>query len=514
VPDTLAAILTRVWGNFFTMRRLFAIGVMVLLSGSLAWADQLDEIKKRGELIWGADEEGGAPYVFRDPKQDNKLVGFEVELADMLAQELGVKAKFQQGEWVNLPQLLDQRIDIVLNGYELSGKLLKSHACSRPYYMYGLQLVVRRDSPIQNWESLTAKDRPRNYSVCVLKGSAAETYLNEHYDGVVRVESSDTAMLAMSGVTTGTFDATLQDDCMVVHVADEFPELRFVERPVGAGYYVAVMRKGETRLHAAIDEALGKIIADGRLKSLYDRWNMAGRAQVLALRNVAEIKPAPDKSLWETLHQCLGELGLGALMTIFLSFVSMPIAIFLGMLIAVGRLYGPRWLKLPLAIYVEVLRGTPLMLQLLFIFYFLPNMGLVIEAIPAAIIGLSINYSAYESEIYRAGLQAVPGGQMEAALSLGMTKPQAILKVILPQAIRIVIPPVTNDFIALFKDTSICSIITVVELTKQYSILARNDPTTLVHLTIITGVLYLMMSYPLSVVARWNEARLARGKVH
>jgi polar amino acid transport system substrate-binding protein len=114
--------------------------------------------------------------------------------------------------------------------------------------------------------------------------------------------------------------------------------------------------------------------------------------------------------------------------------------------------------------------------------------------------GLAINYSAYEAEIYRAGLQAIPKGQMEAALSLGMTRNLALRRIIIPQATRIVIPPVTNDFIALFKDTAVCSVITVVELSKEYYIQARNTGA-IVELGILTAVLYLGMSYPLSLLA-------------
>ena len=155
-----------------------------------------------------------------------------------------------------------------------------------------------------------------------------------------------------------------------------------------------------------------------------------------------------------------------------------------------------------LAGYVELLRGTPLMLQLYVLFYLLRLPPLV-----AGIAGLAINYSAYEAEIYRAGLQAIPAGQMEAALALGMSRRLALRRVIVPQAVRIVIPPVTNDFIALFKDTSVCSVITLVELTKQYSILA-NSTGGVVEFALATAVLYMAMSLPLSWFSRWSERRL------
>jgi polar amino acid transport system substrate-binding protein len=190
--------------------------------------------------------------------------------------------------------------------------------------------------------------------------------------------------------------------------------------------------------------------------------------------------------------------------TIVLSIGSMPIAMGLGLLIAIGRLYGPRALRMLLAGYVELIRGTPLMLQLFVLFYLVKLPPWV-----AGISGLAINYSAYEAEIYRAGLQAIPGGQMEAALALGMSRWMALRRVIVPQAVRIVIPPVTNDFIALFKDTSVCSVITLVELTKEYSILA-NSTGGAIEFAMAAAVLYLLMSVPLSWFSRWSERHMAR----
>jgi polar amino acid transport system substrate-binding protein len=189
--------------------------------------------------------------------------------------------------------------------------------------------------------------------------------------------------------------------------------------------------------------------------------------------------------------------------------LSFPLAVALGLLVAVGRMYGPLWMKRPLAVYVEFLRGTPLMLQLYFIFFFLPELHVRIPAFATAVMGLAINYSSYESEVYRAGMQAIAPGQMEAALSLGMTRLLAVRRIIVPQAARIVIPPVVNDFIALFKDTSVCSVVTIVELTKRYSVLSMSTQAT-VELMLMTATLYLVMSYPLSLLSIRLEARLGQ----
>ena len=134
--------------------------------------------------------------------------------------------------------------------------------------------------------------------------------------------------------------------------------------------------------------------------------------------------------------------------------------------------------------------------------------ALALDPLYAGIIGLAINYSAYEAENYRAGLRAIPRGQMEAALSLGMTRLTALRRVVIPQAVRIVIPPVTNDFIALFKDTSVCSVILITELTRKYNELYNFNRDLVVELAFITAGLYLLMSYPMSLLARYLENRM------
>jgi polar amino acid transport system substrate-binding protein len=489
----------------------FVIGIFSCLLAQTCLADGLDRVKQRGTLIWGGDQEGGAPFIFPDPKDPTKLIGFEVELAEMLAKELGVKAEFKQGQWDRVPQELGSGIDIALNGYERTGERLRDNLCSRPYYMYGLQLITKSNSPIHSWEELRAGNaNGQPYKVGVLGASAAETYVKKlQADGAsIQVTSYEGTTDALEQVKTGQLDASIQDECAAVFYVNRDPELALVGWPVSAGYYVALIAKGDDRLQAAIDEALSRLLADGRIESLYDQWELGGRRQSLLLRKESDAVAAQSSSFLETLFVNTPVLLQSAGMTIFLSLVSFPLAIGIGILVAIGRLYGPWVIAKPLGFYVELLRGTPLMLQLYAIFFLLPKIGLSLPALVAGITGLAINYSAYESEIYRAGLQAIPRGQMEAALALGMTRSMAIWRILLPQAFRIVIPPVTNDFIALFKDTSVCSVITIVELTKRYSILALSTGA-IAELALVTAVLYMLMSIPLSAFARYSERRLA-----
>jgi polar amino acid transport system substrate-binding protein len=187
----------------------------------------------------------------------------------------------------------------------------------------------------------------------------------------------------------------------------------------------------------------------------------------------------------------------------------------IGLPIALLRLYGPPPLNWLAIAYVEFFRGIPILLLLVFLYFGLPQIGeaydlgdaLKLNAFVAAVLGFGLNYAAYESEIYRAGITSVPRGQWEAAQSLGMSNPTAFRRIILPQAFRVILPPMTNDLVAMFKDTSVVSVIAVVELTKQYQILIRSGTGHLLEIALATAGLYLIMSVPLGYLSRYLEKR-------
>ena len=385
----------------------------------------------------------------------------------------------------------------------------RDHLASRPYYVFQLQLMAVRDGPIRSWKDLENAarlgKRPR---VGVLSGSAADDFARQTSGAVVVPFNGATdAMLAASN---GQIDATLQNLPAAPFYLKHYPNLIAAGPLVGRGTYVFYFRQEDESLRDAIDLALGDMISSGELRRLYERYDLWTSAQdsLATLTSTAgdgASNRAETLRGWPLLRR-YGSLLLDAsAITVLLSFASMPIAMALGLFIALGRLHGPRPLRWLLTIYVEFLRGTPLMLQLFVLYFLLKQPALV-----AGIGGLAINYSAYEAEIYRAGLLAIPSGQMEAALALGMSRWTALRRVIIPQAIRVVIPPVTNDFIALFKDTSVCSVITLTELSKQYQILA-NTTGGVVEFAAATAILYLGMSLPLSWFSRWSERRFSEG---
>ncbi len=207
------------------------------------------------------------------------------------------------------------------------------------------------------------------------------------------------------------------------------------------------------------------------------------------------------------LQQFLPHLARGTLLTIFLTFTSMAIALILGLGIALLRMVRLRPVRWIAAAYVDFMRGTPLLLQLFYIYFVLPFVGIRLPALTAGIAGLALNYAAYLSEVYRAGIAAVDPGQREAAYALGMSERLTLRRIILPQALRIVVPPIGNYFIAMFKDTALVAIISVQDLMFTAENLASS---TYKYFGIFTTtfVLYFAISYPASLAVQYLERRL------
>jgi cystine transport system permease protein len=208
--------------------------------------------------------------------------------------------------------------------------------------------------------------------------------------------------------------------------------------------------------------------------------------------------------------ESLGPLLWAALkFTAPLTVLSFTLGLILGLAVALVRLFGPRPLVPVVRFYVWIIRGTPLLVQLFLIFYGLPSVGVVLDAFPAALIGFTLNVGAYTSEIIRAVIASVPRGQWEAAYSIGMTWRQAMQRTILPQAARVAVPPLSNTFISLVKDTSLAAAITVPELFQAAQRIVATTYEPLI-LYIEAALIYLVMSSVLSSLQAKLEDRLGR----
>jgi len=206
---------------------------------------------------------------------------------------------------------------------------------------------------------------------------------------------------------------------------------------------------------------------------------------------------------WAFAWEILPALGSALVITVQATVLGMLLAVVLGLALAMLRRVRLRWISAPVAVLIEFVRSTPLLVQMYFLFYVLPQSGVQMSPLATGILALGVHYAAYCAEVYRAGIESVPRGQLEAATALNMSAWRTAVGVVLPQAIPPVVPALGNYLVAMFKDTPLLSAITVVELLQQSKIIGSTTFRYTEPLTLV-GVLFLL----LSLVAAWGVRRL------
>jgi polar amino acid transport system substrate-binding protein len=466
-------------------------------AGGDAPGETLAGIQARGEITWGADRNGGEPYVYDDPADSSRVIGFEVDLMDAIARRLGVKARMIQYTWSNLvPSLERGDFDVVMNGLEATPERRERILLSEPYFIYAETLTIRDGDPYRAVFELRGK------RVGTLNQTYAHDILNMLPVEPVLYEGNQEPY---DDLELGRTDAVLLDNV----IADRYgcipsrPKLRCIPYDVARGSYAVGMRKGDRALKQAIDQALAAMRADGELERILRKEHLwdARQTEVQSLGGAAMPARSFDVAM---LLQFLS----AALVTLELSVLAFLIAIPIGLLLAVARVYGPGPVRALARIYIELFRGTPVLLQLYVLYYGLADY-VKLGPIQAAVIGLGLNYAAYEAEVYRGALLGIPRGQSEASRALGLSPWQTLYHVMIPQALRLALPPMTNDFVSLLKDSSLVSAIAVIELTKRSQV-AAIDMRSWLAPGIACAALYLLLSFPLSELARRLERRLSR----
>jgi polar amino acid transport system substrate-binding protein len=462
--------------------------------------DTLDGLRQRGEIAFGADVQGGEPYVFEDPKDPTKLIGFEVDIANALGRRLGVTARIHQADWSNLVPALERGdFDAIMNGLEDTPARRDRILVTAPYFVFGETLAVRRGSRERTLDDL------HGARIGTLNQSFAYDLLRERgfepilYEGVSE---------PYTDLELGRSGAVLLDHIIAARYGCNRPGVECLPGDVARGNYIIGIRRGDDRLKATLDDAIAKMLGDGELRSILDHWKLWDVRQSDLERSKATV-PTPVAEAPRSFGSADARLFLeGAAVTIGLSIAAFALALPLGLLLALARLAEARRYRWLASAYVELFRGTPLLLQLYVLYYALAPV-VKLGPVTAAILGLAMNYAAYEAEIQRGALLAVPRGQAEAARALGLTRFQALEHVLLPQSLRIALPSMTNDFVALLKDSSLVSVITVVELTKRMTIASVDLRSWLVP-GLLCAALYFAMSYPLARLAQRLERKLHR----
>ncbi len=464
-------------------------------------------------LRWGGDAEGGAPFVEADPNDPAKLTGFDVEIAEIIAAGLGRPPQFMQVAFTSLDQsAVRGDFDIGFSGIEDTAARRATVATTVPYYQFREVLTVRE----ADRERFRTLPDLRGRRVATLGGTIAyDILLAAEREHDLRAVSYDDDVHPYSDLLIGRVDAVLLDHVLGQRAMRRARGLHTHPEAVAVGYYIGILAPQNVELRDRVNEILRSAMHDGRLEAIFRKWNVwDGDQRTLYARVLAGADTLTDASVarlpsrWDATLRYVPSLVRAAVVTLLLSCLAMALAVGLGSTIAVGRVYGTAITRTLCTTYVEVMRGTPVLLQLFVLYYGLASL-VRLPAFVAALLGLGLNYAAYESEIYRSALQAVPSGQLDAARTLGFSEGQILRLVRAPQALRVALAPMTNDFVALLKDSSLVSVLTVVELTKQTQIFATNIGSWVIP-GALCAALYLMLSLPLAHLARRLESRWTR----
>ncbi len=506
------------------MRRAPSLVLLAALLPATALASpHLDELRKTGELRWGGDSQGGAPYVFQDPMDPNHLIGFEVDLADALAKRLAVRAHPTQGQWDKLLELLERKdFDIALNGIEIADEKRRLVRLSRAYYVSPERLSFRRGDAA----APRTLEAMRGRKVGTLPGSLAERILQRAGADVRTYDGGQGEIF--EDLKLGRTDAVLLDDAITRYYGEIDREIEVLPASFGEVRYAIASPREEEDFGRELDDALEALAKDGTLRSIYEHWGLwnAETAALLGAEGPSHQAVADRYEAWRaavgtippfwervrTRYPAMMPLfARGALLTLVVSLLSMALAIALGLFLALARTFGPLPLRWLATAYIEFVRGTPLLVQLIMLYFGLPELGIKLDPFVAGCLALGLNYAAAEAENYRAGLQSVQAGQHEAAFSLGLSRLQTLRHVVAPQAFRVAIPPMTNDFIALLKDSSLVALVTMTELNKTYMNLA-NATRDHLGLGLVVALWYLAIGLPFARLSRWVEQRMSESR--
>jgi His/Glu/Gln/Arg/opine family amino acid ABC transporter permease subunit len=472
------------------MCRLLVTALLSVIAAEPLFAQSaLERVRSAGRLRVGID----ATYPPFGIAEGGEFSGFDVDIATAVARELGVRAELVNASFDGVfPALQNASFDVVISAVTITPERSATLLFSDPYIAAGQQIVVRNDSPIAGPDNLDGR------TVGVQINTTAQ-FAMEKRAGVT-IAKYNTIDLALLDLQNGRIDA----------VASDGPVLRYMVRssfqglkPVGDEYtdeqFGIVLARGSDDLRRAVNAALWRVQDGGEYAKIYAKWFGGTADPGIAVPAARAFDPGLISRTWSFFLR-------GVWMTAVMAAASLGLGLPFGLILALARVQSKRVLSASAAVYVEVMRGTPLLVQILFVYFVLPSVGVRVPAFASGILALTLNAAAYISEVIRAGIQSIDAGQMEAARALGMSYWQSMRRVILPQTFRRVVPPLTNEGIALLKDSSLVSVIGLTELARTGQELASRYAAPLTIWPLV-ALLYLALTFPLTRVAEHLERR-------
>ena len=405
-----------------------------------------------------------SPFSYHDPATGD-LTGYDVDVARAVGEKLGVPVEFVETPWDSIFAALEaNRFDVVANEVTINPERQAKYDLSSPYSIGEGVIVTRADD-----DSITSLDD--------LKGKITAQSITSNWAQVARdagatVEGVEGFAQAITLLNQGRVDATVNDSIAVyAYLAETGDTSVKIAAETGEKSEQGFAARKNSGFLPELNGALEQLRADGTLSEISQKYL---KADATGTAQAADGESAPQvRSAFELVVDNLWPLAKAAItMTIPLTIISFAIGLVLALAVALARLSRNVILTNVARFYISIIRGTPLLVQLFIVFYALPEFGVKIDPFPAAVIAFSLNVGGYAAEIIRSAIQSIPKGQWEAAETIGFNYAGALRRIILPQASRVAVPPLSNTLISLVKDTSLASTILVTELLRQAQIIA------------------------------------------
>ena len=461
----------------------------VLVFVPIQAAAQSDITIQPGETVTVGLDSTFAPYGFLD---DGEYTGFDIELAEEVFDNMGVDYEFQSIDWsMKEAELNNGNIDMIWNGYSKTPEREELVLFSDNYVEGRVGVLVKNDSEIQTIADLEGKKVATQEGSSQLEAIRQQSGLEESLDGG-RVITFSSFNEVLQELATGRVDAIVVAELVTRYYFSQngqAGDYRMLDEDFGITETAVGFRQNETAFVEDFNVALNEVLNSEAYEEIENRW-------------FAEL--GGDESAEEA--NMLAPLLDAAKTTLLVFFVVLIVSIPLGLIIALLEQRAPAWIKAIIQVYVYVFRGSPLLLQLMVVYFGLPFLGITLDRVPAALATMIINYAAYLVEIFRGGLNAIPQGQYESLKVLSINKLTGYRRVILPQLWKVVMPSVGNEVISLVKDTSLIYILGLDELLKVGRSLSNQYASMMPYLYV--GVIYLALTGIVTIVLNQIEKRI------
>ncbi|EGP4989801.1 TPA: amino acid ABC transporter substrate-binding protein/permease [Enterococcus faecium] len=484
-------------------------GLVTLAFGHVAQADNtttaesstsetMQKIEPKKDVYVIASDSAFAPFEFQNAKGEYE--GIDVKLMENIAKLQGFNIRMDyRGFSAALQALESGQADGMIAGMTVTDERKKSYDFSDSYFDSGIQLAVKKgDTSIKSYEDLKGK------TVGAKVGTESAEFLSDHESEYgYSIKYFDAADQLYDGLKVGAIDAMMDDYPVIGYAIKQGQELETPIKKESGGKYAFAVKKGQNpELLNMFNEGLKELKRTGEYDKIIKEYVADGS------ETSSESSTADESTFLGLIQNNYQALLKGLWRTILLTLISFALAIVIGVIFGLFSVAPIRALRTLASIYVDIIRGIPMMVLAFFIFFGLPGIvGFTIPDFLAGVITLTLNASAYIAEIVRGGINAVPVGQMEASRSLGLSYNRTMQKIILPQAIRIMIPSFVNQFVISLKDTTIISAIGVVELLQTGKIIvARTTQSTYVYL--IIAIMYLILITALTKLAKVLEKKV------